>query len=53
MEKILFKNWCIYCKDIIEENDNYVYESGNFYHLDCYKIMNNWNIEEENYYNPL
>ena len=31
--------WCLYCKNEIYEGEDYVVRRGNFYHVDCYDLI--------------
>ena len=33
------EGWCIYCKEVIEEGDDFVSKDDNLYHVDCYKLL--------------
>ena len=37
--------WCTYCKESICSIDDYVKKAGQFYHVDCWKLKNNF-VEE-------
>lgn len=44
-------NYCLYCKEIIESNESYVKDNGNFYHLECYRLLND--LPAENIYEDI
>ena len=31
--------WCLYCKNEIYEEDDFVVRAGSKYHVDCYKLI--------------
>ena len=45
-EKKEKSEYCIYCKELIEENADYVYKKGDYYHLYCYHLLIDLPLEE-------